>query len=147
MVELKHFIWKVKKSIYAENANHYEQENIRHTLFRDGFYHFENQEIGHLYYAGHEVIYKKDVPIWTMVYSGGILNEDFGNKRIYQFLHRALLAEERANILRGPSFYQEEHFLYLNEFYGEIDRFSGREYIRFGGQIIYELHYSGGLLD
>lgn len=147
MGDLKAFIWKVKKSIYAENADHYVQGGLRHTTFKDGFYHFENQEIGHRYYSGHEVIYKKDEPIWTMVYSGGILNDDIGEKRLLSFLRRALVAEERTNILRGPSFYQEEHLLYLNEFYGGIDRFSGREYIRFGTHIIYELHYSGGLLD
>lgn len=90
MGDLKAFIWKVKKSIYAENADHYVQGGLRHTTFKDGFYHFENQEIGHRYYSGHEVIYKKDEPIWTMVYSGGILNDDIGEKRLLSFLRRAL---------------------------------------------------------
>lgn len=146
MEDLSKFIWQAKKSIYAINGDVYIADSMRHFSFRDGFYLFEDRKVGEQYYSGQEVIYEKSVPIWTMAYSGGIISSSVSAETIYAFLKESLLEEENPNVLRGPSFYQKENYFYLNEFAGEIGRFHGREYIRLDGQMVYELHYSGGYL-
>lgn len=142
--DIEKFIWKAKKSTYAKDGDFYEKDGMKYHSFRDGFYRFEDRKIGDQYYSGQEVIFLEEKPVWTMSYSGGILTDAYESAEIYRFLHQSLMAEERRNTLRGPSFYQQAQMFYFNEFSGDVERFNGREYIRIGNKIIYELHYSGG---
>lgn len=146
MDDLGSFLWQVKKSSYAVNGDFFEKDGIKHFIFRHGFYRFEDRKIGDQYYSGQEVVYKDKKPVWTMAYSGGLLTEDVAEEAITAFINEALIEEKNRNLIRGPSFFQKENFIYLNEFQGDVTRFNGREYIRYEGKNVYELHYSGGNL-
>lgn len=146
MNELGNFLWQAKKSAHAINGDFFEKEGIKHFIFRHEFYRIEDRKIGDQYCSGQAIVYKDEKALWTMAYSGGLLKEGLVVKEIYSFLDEALVAEKNRNLLRGPSFFQKEHFIYLNEFNGDLSRFHGREYIRLDGENIYELYYSGGYL-
>lgn len=48
---------------------------------------------------------------------------------------------------RGPSELIEKNYSYTNKREGEIDNFSGEEFIECNGKVIYKAKYLGGFVD
>ena len=64
---------------------------------------------------------------------------------LFQGLKNKLIPEEKP--YRGPKEYRKGELLYVNNFTGEIDNFSGEEIIKENGKEIYHAKYIGGLVD
>lgn len=88
-------------------------------------------------------------PIWSMVYSGGVIipnaNWDIMGP-IYDFLRQALRLGDTKSIYRGPDYFESSNYIYLNEYEGSLECFNGKEIILMDGQKVYELHYNGGVI-
>ncbi|GFN30871.1 DUF5680 domain-containing protein [Paenibacillus xylaniclasticus] len=116
--------------------------------YRRGPFFYRNIYFGMLFCAGQETVQVEQSPVWSLVYSGGIIKpkswED--NAKVYAFLRQALAHGNTNSVYRGPNYYEHDGFLYMNDNTGSFDKFSGAERIERHGEIVYELTYSGGIL-
>jgi len=103
---------------------------------------------GEQFFVGQEIVYFKNSPIWSMCYSGGLMaSSDIEvQKGVYAFLKEALKNVPREFPVRGPSVIEYEKLKYKNEIMGELGRFCGFEEIYFEENVLYQLHYAGGLI-
>ncbi|MBN2391612.1 MAG: hypothetical protein JXR84_12880 [Anaerolineae bacterium] len=112
-------------------------------LYRDIYF-------GGDYFVGQETVYYESTPVWAMNYAGGKLKNaevQVDVKTIYAFLQAALREIPRTQPYRGPAMFRQASFSYINESHGDIDRFWGWENITYQGVAVYQLHYSGGILQ
>ncbi|MBN2007294.1 MAG: hypothetical protein JXA21_28345 [Anaerolineae bacterium] len=112
-------------------------------LYRDIYF-------GSDYFVGQETVYYEATPVWAMSYAGGRLKNakvQVDTKDIYVFLQAALRQLPCEQPYRGPTLFRQASFSYTNESHGDIDRFWGWENITYQGVAVYQLHYSGGILQ
>ncbi len=97
-------------------------------------------------YGGRLVVFHKDKPFWMMVYYGLVL-EGVDVNTVYSVLRNALKLMSEDAPYRGPREYKEGEFVYLNNWIGEIDNYSGQEEILHSKKVVYKANYLGGLVD
>lgn len=116
--------------------------------YRDGDFFYRDIYAGLFYFVGQEIAYFRDTPVWSMSYAGGMLPAADMNqaREIYVMLRQALQQMPPEQPLRGPPTLTVGPCRYDNLLTGSIERFHGQERIFAGESLLYELHYSGGLL-
>jgi hypothetical protein len=147
------FLVEAKKRTYASEEN---GTSVRPLLngskqleYQDGNYVYRDIYFGSAFFAGQEVVEYEQQPIWSMVYSGGIIIPDVSREQlasIYAFLRQALRLVNAAAPYRGPQHFEDGPYTYKNTYHGTLELFYGEEYIFAHGQKVYELRYSGGYL-
>ncbi|MGE5554321.1 MAG: DUF5680 domain-containing protein [Betaproteobacteria bacterium] len=96
-------------------------------------------------FQGQSVVYFRQVPVWGMVYSGGVFALNVPPETgIYPFLKRALRLVPEDEPFRGPRLFAEGHLVYRNVPEGDLAAFRGQEEIEFDGRVVYRLYYAGG---
>jgi len=147
------FLIKAKQSTYAASEP---QQRVKPTLegsvqyeIRQGALFYRDVYFGMGYFVGLETVYFSSEPIWGMSYAGGVSKEmpEGETKEIYVFLGKALRLIPTEQPFRGPKKYEREGFTYTNRVLGDFTRFSGSETISLEGRSVYQLQYSGGLLE
>jgi hypothetical protein len=113
-------------------------------IFRNGSMEYRALCYGVLSFNGIETVYKNNMPVWGMVYSGGVIDDTVSAHGIYNFLGKCLRLVSEEAPFRGPKSYAEGNYIYDNDFSGDISYFMGYEKIDEGENTLYELHYSGG---
>ena len=148
--DLREFLVLAKKATYAsgsESIKKKDKNDSTSLVFQDGDFLYHDNYFGGEPYGGREVVFYKGEPLYIMVYYGSV-DQDFNNiNEIYKVLQKALLLIPKEYPYRGPSEYIEGNYRYVNEYIGEIDNFSGREFIEYDKKIVYEAKYIGGLVD
>jgi len=151
--ELAQFLVKAKIVTYASGNDdltvppvltdshqlEYAEGNL---LYRDIYY-------GGLHFIGMETVFKGEHPVWGMNYYGGVLpgsNED-QIAGMPSVLKAALREIPLAAPFRGPETFQDGEYRYDNEIHGKVLSFYGAETISMNGQAVYQLHYSGGMIE
>lgn len=151
--EFTAFLMEAKRHTYAAQGDNatvtplipgsrqleYRQGNL---LYRDVYY-------GSAFFAGHETVFEEDIPMWVMSYAGGVTSADLAPatiRSVYSFLRAALRHVEPARPFRGPHQWREGLWIYTDNGEGDIVRFHGDETITYQGELVYTLHYAGGLL-
>lgn len=148
--KLKEFLVQAKKATYASGddvSKIVESDHSKTLSFQEGDFRYHDNYFGGEPYGGREVVFLKNEPIYMMVYYGWVEKDVLEFKEIYRMLQRALLLIPIENPYRGPHEYKEGDYRYLNNFTGEIDRFSGEEWIEHRGREVYRARYEGGLID
>ncbi|KAA8921988.1 DUF5680 domain-containing protein [Thermoplasma sp.] len=140
------FIVKAKKNTYATNGGKSVPRipGSREHRFRYEEYEYTDIYFGELSFNGIETVFHKGKPIWGMVYSGAVLDEESSVEAIYAFLKKCLSMIDEEAPFRGPKSYEEDEYAYYNDFSGDIYHFIGYEHIDSDQGTLYELHYSGG---
>ncbi|MGP6207780.1 DUF5680 domain-containing protein [Cuniculiplasma sp. SKW3] len=140
------FIVDSKRKGYASNTGNLSKsiKNAHEILNQEGNLTYRDLWYGSLTFAGIETVMENENPVWSMVYSGGMLDENGNTQKTYAFLKKALYLVEREAPYRGPKAFSDGVLTYHNDFSGEFDYFMGYESIESESGIIYELHYSGG---
>ncbi len=144
--ELVEFIVESKRNGYA-GGNREEKPQIRGSReysSKKGSLSYRDIWFGNRTFSGIETVFENERAVWGMVYSGGLLDEDGREDRVYAFLKKCLYLVDREAPYRGPKMFTDGTFTYTNEFSGEFEYFMGYENISENDDIIYELHYSGG---
>ena len=149
------FLVSAKRSTYASLGDEASVEALlpgsRQLEYREGPWFYRDIYFGTAYFVGQETVYYEDSPFWAMSYAGGVLPavEPHEMKLIYGFLREALHAIPSEMPFRGPKEFRKalDGWIYRNQAYGDLARFWGAETIALEGQIVYELRYSGGLLQ
>ncbi len=145
---LKNFIVNSKKHTYpsgdgktlsripASKEFHFKENNLEYV---DIYF-------GNISFNGIETVYEDGRPVWGMVYSGGIVNDETDTGGLYSFLKKCLLLVDEEAPFRGPESYSEGDYTYYNDFDGDFSHFIGYEKIEIMDETSYELHYSGGYI-
>jgi hypothetical protein len=147
--DLKRFLALANKAGYASgNRKSLTKEKDHSTTirFKSGFWEFHDNYFGGEPYGGREIISYKNQPVWIMVYYGLVTNS-IKPEKIYPFLQKALGLFPVDYPYRGPAIFEEDGFIYKNNWSGEIESFSGKEIIIKDNKEIYSASYIGGLID
>lgn len=150
---LINFLVEAKKSTYASESNDASVQPLlngsKQLEYRCGDYFYRDIYFGYAFFIGQEIVEIKNCPVWSMVYSGGVIipnaNRDTCGP-IYDFLQLALRLVDTKSIYRGPTHFESGNYIYSNEHEGTLDCFCGKEIIFMDGKKVYELKYDGGRL-
>lgn len=106
---------------------------------RDEFKYNDNY-LGGEKFAGEEVLWEYNKPIWSMNYVGRVIAEGFN----LNFLKEALVNGTVDMPYRGPSYYENASYLYKCIVDGDLQWFNGYEEIFCKGIKVYECMFHGG---
>ena len=139
------FLMRAKKATYAgKGAESASSRPVSHDLvYEEGELKYIDSYLGGRRFSGEEAVWKNNVPVWAMNYSGRVMGEPFSG----DFLKAALLRVPRETPYRGPARFENGNYTYLCKPEGSLEWFQGREEIRFGGKTIYELYFHGGTVE
>ena len=145
--EIIDFIVEAKKKTYA-SASSFDAARVDSTrlassdlAYEAGDFKYWDTYVGNSHFSGTEVVWYKEVPVWAMNYSGRLITGQLGN-----FLTDSLSRVSVEMPYRGPAFYRDGKYTYVNLVSGEFSWFNGVEKIYYDGELIYELVYHGGLV-
>jgi hypothetical protein len=148
---LTNFLVEAKKSTYASQGDDASVEPLlngsKQLEYRSGNYFYRDIYFGSAFFIGQEIVEFESRPMWSMVYSGGVIIPNASGDiiaPIYRFLRQALKLVDTNSIYRGPFHYQDNNYIFKNESEGTLDCFHGKEIIILDGQKVYELRYNGG---
>lgn len=150
--ELTAFLVEAKRRTYAAQGGEAGVSpplipGSRQLEYRDLAWLYRDIYFGMLAFVGQETVFHDEIPVWAMVYGGGMLPQAAVPPReVYAFLRRALLAVPPDRPYRGPGAFQAPPYVYGNQWEGTPERFRGVERISLDGRPVYELVYAGGLL-
>jgi hypothetical protein len=147
--ELNVFILRAKTVTYVGNGEHVGSCRIgSHDLrFTDGKWSYLDSYFGGTDFIGEEVVYFEDEPVWAMNYYGYILRDDLLTAAEAGGMIKASLSRMyKEGRFLGAFEYTENDLTYIDTNEGKADHFYGREFIRRGQVIAYELMYHGGLI-
>ncbi len=141
------FLLAAKRATYASAGGEAVVDAVlpgAHQLeYRAGSWLYRDIYFGGVSFAGQETVYVGDRPLWSMCYSGGMLDDQ---ATLGGFLKEAMRHVSADRPFRGPSVYRSGDYEYADTSHGGVDRFWGVEQITFLGRLIYDLRYSGGLI-
>ena len=147
--ELDAFIVKAKSSTYVGDGEHTTSCRVgSHDLrFISGEWAYLDSYFGGTDFIGEEVIYFDDKPVWAMNYYGRILRDDLITaSQTGQMIKASLSLMYKEGRFLGGFQHTENQFTYEDASEGNVEHFHGREFIRYGQDIAYELVYHGGLI-
>lgn len=138
--ELAMFLVKAKKQTYAGEGKEItpQRPDFKELEYSENDYDYRDSYTGFFYAPGQEVVRIKEVPIWSMSYSGGMRPEYHGDVefagKVFAFLKKALFKVTADIPFRGPKKFKEGDFEYVNEVEGSVENFIGHEKILFKGK-------------
>ncbi len=100
---------------------------------------------GDKYFSGEEIVYYKELPIWSMNYYGKLLKEDLP-AGFSEVLTEALLNVSEVKPFRGPEEYVRGKYKYRCSSEGNIKFFNGVESIFYENEEVYRLYFHGGII-
>lgn len=153
--ELVAFLLEAKRSTYAAGGSesqkvvlatlqdsHQLEHRAADLLYRDIYF-------GEAYFVGQETVYQGNHAIYAMCYAGGWVQpmpKPTEISRLGGFLQDALKKSPEKYPFRGPLEYHQDETVYRNAPSGDLSRFWGVEQIYSRDILVFQLHYSGGLL-
>ena len=146
---LNAFIVRAKAATYVGDDEHTETCRLgSHDLrFRDGEWSYHDSYFGGADFIGEEVVYFREKPVWAMNYYGCILRDDLlTGAQAGQMIKASLSRMYEQGRFLGGFEHTENDLTYVDASEGSPNRFHGREIIRRGQEIAYELLYHGGLI-
>lgn len=149
--QLTNFLVEAKRNTYASQGDDASVQPLlngsKQLEYRSGDYFYRDIYFGSAFFIGQETVEFENRPIWSMVYSGGVIIPNADGDiigPIYSFLRQALRLVDTKSIYRGPNRFESGNCIFNNEYEGTLDCFYGKEIILMGGQKVYELQYNGG---
>ena len=147
------FLLEAKRTTYAGQGDEATVTPLvagsKQLEYRDGDYLYRDIYFGMAYFVGQEVVFHRELAVWSMSYAGGVMPRSRDNsdtRAIYAFLRLALRHGGRDEPYRGPAAFIRDFLTYTNSSSGSLAIFSGIEGISREGAQIYECRYAGGFL-
>lgn len=145
--ELVQFLVKAKRNTYAgRGAETVGPDGSKNLQYKEGDYVYKDRYFGSERFGGEEVVWLKGKAVWLMNYNGGITKKIVDSKTVFSFLRKALLQVPADSPFRGPHFYKEGDFEYVDSSSGDITCFRGTEEILYHGEIVHRVEYTGGII-
>jgi hypothetical protein len=148
-MELSEFLVEAKRHAYTGEDSvrkNYKilEDGFRECIFSKDDLVYRDRYFGSDPFAGEEVVFEDGRPIWMMNYYGKLIDGNISSEGIYDFLGGALAEAPEECTFRGPKFFAEGKFTYINHIEEKTERFKGAEFVLLEGQVVYELYYHGG---
>lgn len=147
--ELNAFIVRAKAATYVGGGEHVQpcRAGSHDLRFAADRWAYHDSYFGSSDFIGEEVVYLEERPVWAMNYYGRILREDLITAAQAGQMIKASLSHmyEQGRFLGGFE-HTENDLTYVDASQGSADCFHGREQIRRGQELVYELDYHGGLI-
>jgi Domain of unknown function (DUF5680) len=145
--QLNEFIVRAKAATYVGDGE--KAESCRpgsHDLkFRGGSFSYLDSYFGGTDFIGQEVVYYEDEPVWAMNYYGRILEpEKISAAEAGQIIKESLSLLYREGRFLGGFEHQTENGIYTDTSQGDLESFTGLEWITRENIRVYELRYHGG---
>jgi hypothetical protein len=147
--ELNGFIVRAKAATYVGSGEHITpcRPGSHDLRFTDGKWAYLDSYFGGTDFIGEEVVYFDQKPVWAMNYYGRILRDDLlTGAEAGQMIKASLARMYQEGRFLGGFEYSENDLTYVDTSEGGPDNFHGREFIRRGQDVAYELVYHGGLI-
>jgi len=147
--ELSSFIVRAKAATYVGDGEQVIPCRLgSHDLrFSRGNWAYLDSYFGGTDFIGEEVVYYADKPVWAMNYYGRILRDDLlTGAEAGQMIKASLSRMYKEGRFLGGFEHMENDLTYIDTSEGSAKDFHGREFIRRGQDIAYELVYHGGLI-
>ncbi|WP_143014398.1 MULTISPECIES: DUF5680 domain-containing protein [unclassified Paenibacillus] len=138
---------KAKTNTYAAGEGTREtasRAGAKDYSYASGDFKYMDSYVGELDFAGQEIVWEHDRPIWAMNYYGTALDPVEG---FPEFLFEALRLVPEEAPYRGPRQHNSDKFKYVCSWHGDIHRFHGEEQIVHKGKIVYQLLFHGGSIQ
>lgn len=138
------FLCEAKKSTYAGKGPEVlsSRPNSHDLQYTEGDLKYIDTYLGGEQFVGEEALWKGNLPIWGMNYSGRIIGEGFSGS----FLKEALALVPKEHPYRGPLVYQNGQYKYHCMVNGEFEWFHGFEEIFLNDTKVYECIFHGGCI-
>lgn len=143
------FIVRAKAATYVGDGEHVAscRPGSHDLRFVDGAWEYLDSYFGGTDFIGEEVVHFEGKPVWAMNYYGRILQEELLTAaRAGQMIKASLSRMYQAGRFLGGFEHTENDLTYIDTSEGSVESFRGREFIRRGQEIAYELVYHGGLI-
>lgn len=150
MQELFNFLVEAKRNTYASGKDDFKVESTRKEStdyeFSQNGLTYHDTFFGKDKFAGQEIVYKNNKPLWTMTYYGMLLDEKLEKEVFEDVLKPALMlvADQLYIPVRGPREWDFGEYKYTCDIVGSLEFFSGTESIFKNGKRVYVLRCSGG---
>ncbi|NJK46128.1 MAG: hypothetical protein HC933_19360 [Pleurocapsa sp. SU_196_0] len=145
--EITAFIVKAKTNTWNDNrqASLSYRPGSRDLQYHEADLSYMDSYFGNVDFLGQEVVWRKNLPIWTMNYYGRILRPDLysgaqagttsqiGRGQIYKW-----------NTFLGKYMFVLEHSTFFTETKGDVSSFSGSEWHEINGVVVYRFDFHGG---
>ena len=148
--EITEFLFSALSKSYAaegvDETNPFPKLRLIKTESED--WRYVDQFVGGEPFQGFEIVWFKNVPIWSMTYRGLYVGKEL-YKVFLKFLKATLRAAPKEMPVRGPKKFQSKDFsgwTYENNWRGKMGEFKGKELIFFEGKQVYWAEYQGGLI-
>ena len=140
--ELAAFLCKAKKLTYAGHGAETtpSRPNSHDLMYSENEYTYIDTYLGGECFSGEEAVWKGEVPVYAMNYSGRSMGTDFNG----DFLKDALLLVKEDYPFRGPYVYNAGDYSYHCIVNGDTDWFQGYEEIFCKGSKVFECYFHGG---
>ena len=143
------FIIRAKQATYVGSGQKLLPYRLgSHDLqFMEGDWAYHDSYLGENDFIGEEAVYYQHKVVWAMNYFGRILKPDRITSAEAGAMIKASLTRMYAEgRFLGGFEHTEGELTYVDTSEGDLQYFTGREYIRRGGEVVYELVYHGGLV-
>lgn len=147
--EMERFIVRAKAATYAGGGPRLLPYRLgSHDLqFTQGDWAYHDSYFGESDFLGQEVVYYRGVPVWGMNYYGRLLvPERISAPEIGQMIMRSLTRLYQEGRFLGAFEHVDGDLRYTDENEGDVRAFLGVERIFLAGDLVYRLHYHGGLI-
>lgn len=144
--DLIDFLILAKRNTYAGNGVEQKESSrpgSHDLIYENDKYKYIDTYLGGERFSGEEAVFKDDIPIWAMNYSGIEINDKFSAS----FLKSALSRVKESKPYRGPEIYREGEYLYICKVDGDFDWFQGKEEIYWQEEKVYECVFHGGKVN
>lgn len=148
------FLLQAKRTTYAGQGDEATVTPLvpgsKQLEYRDGDHLYRDIYFGMAYFVGQEVVFHRELAVWSMSYAGGVTPQSRDNpdpRATYAFLRLALRHGGKDEPYRGPAAFTRDGLTYTNSSSGSLAVFSGVEAISREGAQIYECRYAGGFLQ
>lgn len=139
------FLLVAKKNTYATGNNKVDSCRMNSHDYRyedkSGFIYLDSY-LGGECFAGEEVVWLHENPVWSMNYVGRVIGENFSG----DFLKEVLMEVLTDLPFRGPEIYTKGDYHYHCKVDGEFVWFQGYEEIFYMDEKIYECYFHGGTI-
>lgn len=147
LADLHSFVVRAKQATYVGNGLRLLPYRLgSHDLqFADGSWAYHDSYVGENDFIGQEVVYYEHNVVWAMNYFGRIVQPD----KITSAQAGGVITHSLSQLYAQGRFLggwecQVNELQYVDTNEGDIQYFTGREWIEQNGDMVYELVYHGG---
>jgi transcriptional regulator with XRE-family HTH domain len=143
--DLIDFLCRAKRETYAANGTKIasSRPSSYDYQYTEGDCTYQDSYFGGEKFIGEEVLYHKEIPVFSMNYCGRTLDESFSGA----FLKEVLLLVPKDYPFRGPFVHQNGDYSYHCIVSGDVEWFQGYEEIFFLNNKVFECNFHGGIIQ